>query len=114
MKKQRIIAASVLAGLILIPVLYVQANKWIYAHRVTEYLLHEKAYERAEIKSIEGKWGGALPPFYVVVEFVNEPKIVYTYFAHSDVRQVHYQLKGERIGDGVPSMALKNLDQKFN
>ncbi|RAV05551.1 DUF3139 domain-containing protein [Paenibacillus sp. YN15] len=87
--------------LLLSPVIYVQANKWIYANRVTQYLVKEKNYSKAEIQSVKGVWGVKLPAFYVVVTFEEEPEVEYTYYAHDRVLQMGYTLKN----GGTPAEA---------
>lgn len=61
-RTKRIIALYViLIGLVIVPFVSIQANKYIYKNRVTTYLLEEKGFEKKDIESIEGKWGFKLP-----------------------------------------------------
>lgn len=93
--------------IIILPVLYIQSNKVMFANRVLEYLIEEKGYQKEEIKLIKAVWGKKLPAFYVVVIFKDEENIEYTYFAHGNVRQVEF-----RTIDGTPVTAdeLKNYE----
>lgn len=80
-----------LVVIIILPILYVQINKIVYANRVSDYLIEEKDYKKEEIKSIEGIWGKKMPAFYVTVIFKDEPNIEYSYFAHGKVRQFEFR-----------------------
>lgn len=82
---------GIIAVILVIPIIYVQSNKIIYANKVSQYLIEEKGYKKEEIKTIEGVWGKKLPAFYVVVIFKDEPNIEYTYFAHSKVGQFKFR-----------------------
>lgn len=80
-----------LLGLVLTPIVYVQSNKKIFANKVTKYLIEDQKYRMDEIESVKGVWGLALPQFYVVVLFKDEPTVEYIYFAHNDVIQFEYK-----------------------
>lgn len=79
----------------------------MFANRVSEYLIEEKGYKKEEIKSIKGVWGKKLPAFYVVVIFMDEENIEYTYFAHGNVRQIEYRIID---GKSVTVDELKNYE----
>lgn len=102
------ILISLLVILVLVPIIYVQANKIIYANRVTDYLLEEENYNEEELQSVKGIWGVKLPPFYAVVTFQDEPYVEYIYFAHNDVMQFSYKIKEEGIEKGVTKSKLKH------
>lgn len=51
----------ILIGLVIVPLVTIQANKYIYKNRVATYLLEEKGFEIEDIESIDGKWGYYLP-----------------------------------------------------
>lgn len=48
-----ILLSIIAASIILTPIIYVQANKRIYANRVTRYLVEEKHYRKDEIQSVK-------------------------------------------------------------
>ncbi|WP_262416400.1 DUF3139 domain-containing protein [Paenibacillus sp. CGMCC 1.18879] len=98
MRREKIVRISIgilLAVLIMTPIVYVQANKLIYAHRVTAYLLEDGHYRKEEIQSVRGIWGIKLPSFFAVVTFKDEPHVEYVYFAHNEVHQFGYRLTPE-------------------
>lgn len=103
---------AVLAGLILllilVPTVYVQVNKKLYAHRVMVYLTEEMHYSRQEIASVQGVWSVALPPFLVVVKFSDEPEVEYTYFAHNEVLQFSHSITPKGLDQGISESALKH------
>jgi len=95
--------------LVLTPIVYVQSNKRIYANKVTKYLIEDQKYKMDEIESVKGVWGLALPQFYVVVSFKDEPNVEYIYFAHNDVIQFEYKAIEEEMKE--PSKSdLKHYD----
>ncbi|WP_373876570.1 DUF3139 domain-containing protein [Paenibacillus spongiae] len=91
------------------PFFYVQANKLIYANKVTSYLLNVQHYKKNEIKSVKGIWGIKLPSFYTVVVFENEPYVEYIYFAHNDVMQFSHNITEEGKQLGITDSDLKNI-----
>ncbi|WNS44253.1 DUF3139 domain-containing protein [Paenibacillus sp. MMS20-IR301] len=103
---------GVLAGLIIllivVPTVYVQVNKRLYAHRVMSYLLHEKHYSREEIASARGIWSVKLPPFLVKVKFSDEPEVEYTYFAHNEVLQFSHEITQTGLEQGISDADLKH------
>lgn len=107
-----IIVSIIAAALLLGPVIYVQANKWIYANRVTQYLVKKKNYSKAEIQSVKGVWGVKLPAFYVVVTFEEEPDVEYTYYAHDRVLQMGYTLKNGGIPAGPDGAGLRYYEPR--
>lgn len=112
-KKTKMILIATLIFLILLivtPFAYVQANKRIYAQRVTDYLLQNQNYKREEIQSVQGVWGKKLPSFYAVVVFKDEPQVEYVYFAHNDVIQVSYRLTQEGKEKDMTEKDLKHYD----
>ncbi|MDQ0088584.1 putative membrane protein [Paenibacillus anaericanus] len=112
-KKVRIIViimAILVALLVVTPVIYVQMNKIIYATRVTDYLLEEQNYSKAEIESVKGVWGIKLPAFYAIVTFKDEPYVEYVYFAHNEVLQFSYILNEEGLEEGIIESDLKHYD----
>jgi len=105
----------ILIGLVIVPLVSIQANKYIYKNRVTTYLIEEKGFEKKDIESIEGKWGLKLPAYYAVVTFKNEPYVEYTYFAHdNDVFQFNYNITEEGQKEGIKEEDLKNNNPRFN
>lgn len=111
-KKKRYIfitVAVLLVMLIVSPFLYVQANKFIYAHRVTEYLIEKKGYAKDEIASVQGVWSVKLPPFLVIVKFKDEPDVEYIYFAHAGVLQSSHRISDEAIQRGKTKSDLKHF-----
>ncbi|OPH46967.1 hypothetical protein BC351_02815 [Paenibacillus ferrarius] len=103
------IAALLVIGVLITPFFYVQANKIIYANKVTNYLLNEQHYKKNEIKSVKGIWGIKLPSFYTVVVFENEPYVEYIYFAHNNVMQFSHSVTEEGKQLGITDSDLKNL-----
>ncbi|MDN4604119.1 DUF3139 domain-containing protein [Paenibacillus sp. F6_3S_P_1C] len=95
--------------LVLTPFVYVQVNKKIYAHRVTEYLIEEKKYTQEEIESVEGIWGIKLPPFFALVNFKDEPDVEYIYFAHNEVLQFGHRISEEAQRRGKTKSDLKHV-----
>jgi hypothetical protein len=106
------IPALLIIGLFITPFFYVQANKIIYANKVTNYLLNEQHYKKNEIKSVKGIWGIKLPSFYTVVVFENEPYVEYIYFAHNNVLQFNHSVTEEGKQLGVTDSDLKNIAAK--
>ncbi|MCZ8541900.1 DUF3139 domain-containing protein [Psychrobacillus psychrodurans] len=51
----KITLLAILAGLVIVPLVSIQANKYIYENRVTTYLIEEKGFEKEDIESVEGK-----------------------------------------------------------
>lgn len=97
MKKARI-AIIIMLLIVLIPIGYVQINKVLFKKRVLDYLTTEQHYDKTDIQQIEGIWGKKLPAFYVTVIFIDEPNVMYTYFAHGNVRQFEYEtLDGQQL-----------------
>lgn len=107
-----VIISIILLVIVLTPVVYVQANKIIYAHRVTQYLLEEKKYAKDEIEEVRGVWGIKLPPFYAVVKFKDEPDVEYLYFAHSSIFQFSYKITEEGLKKQLTEKQLKHFDPK--
>jgi hypothetical protein len=103
-----IIIGTLVAILVVTPVVYVQVNKIIYANRVTNYLIVEGKYNREEIASVKGVWGIKLPSFYAVVIFKDEPDVEYVYFAHNEVLQFSYRLTEEGRENGITESELKH------
>ncbi|OAB45254.1 DUF3139 domain-containing protein [Paenibacillus glacialis] len=110
MNKKAIIIVIIITILVVTPIVYVQANKIIYANRVTNYLLEEQKYSREEIESVEGVWGIKLPSFFSVVTFKDEPYVEYIYFAHNEVLQFGYRLTEEGKEEGITESDLKYYD----
>ena len=54
---------GIIAVILVIPIIYVQSNKIIYANKASQYLIEEKGYKKEEIKTIEGVWGKSSRPF---------------------------------------------------
>ncbi|WP_088033247.1 DUF3139 domain-containing protein [Evansella clarkii] len=100
-------------GLILTPFLYVEVNKAIYKHRVMDYLIEEKDYEKDEIQSVKGVWGLKAPAFFATVVFKNEPYVEYTYFAHNEVIQFEYEITEEGIQKGIVENDLINYESRY-
>jgi hypothetical protein len=69
--KQKKVLIAHLIVIVVLPILYVQINKIIYANRVSDYLIEEKSkdYKIDDFKSIEGVWGKVLPRIYVKLFF---------------------------------------------
>lgn len=112
-KKRRyykIMVAVIVIVLVITPVIYVQANKMIYAQRVTKYLLEDQKYTREEIKSVKGVWGKKLPSFFAVVIFEDEPFVEYVYFAHNRVLQSSHRLMPEGKAKGISLSQLKHYE----
>ncbi|TQR15603.1 DUF3139 domain-containing protein [Psychrobacillus soli] len=104
----------ILIGLVIVPLVSVQVNKYIYKNRVTTYLIEDKGYKEEDIESIEGKWGFKLPAYYTVVTFKNEPHVEYTYFAHDkDVFQFNYNIIDEGKKEGIKEEDLKNFNPRY-
>ncbi|MCZ8534885.1 DUF3139 domain-containing protein [Psychrobacillus psychrodurans] len=109
----KITLLSILAGLVIVPLVSIQANKYIYKNRVTTYLIEEKGFEKDDIESVEGKWGFKLPAYYAVVTFKNEPYVEYTYFAHDkDVFQFNYNITDTGQKEGIKEEDLKNYNPR--
>jgi len=112
-KNVTIILFVILIGLVILPIVYIQANKYIYKNRVMTHLIEENDFEKEDIESIEGKLG-SLPTFYVIVTFKNEPDVKYIYFAHdNDVFQFDYQITDEGQKEGIKEEDLKNYNPRF-
>ncbi|WP_442600702.1 DUF3139 domain-containing protein [Paenibacillus sp. KN14-4R] len=107
MRKIKIVLGVVLIILVLTPIIYVQANKIIYANRVLNYLIEEKKYSKEEI-SVRGIWGKKLPSFYAIVVFNDEPDVEYVYFAHNNVLQFEYRLTEDGKAKGITQSKLKH------
>ncbi|MEK5163917.1 DUF3139 domain-containing protein [Paenibacillus sp. FSL R5-0527] len=107
-KKFKTGLAVLLIMLVATPFVYVQANKIIYAQRVTHYLLEEQHYAKSDIKSVKGVWGIKMPAFYAVVTFKDEPYVEYVYFAHNEVLQFNYRLTKEGQEKGITKTDLKH------
>ncbi|QFF99298.1 DUF3139 domain-containing protein [Psychrobacillus glaciei] len=88
--------------------LKIENTKTEYEKRVTSYLVNEKGYEKKEIKSVEGKYGVKLPPYYVVVVFEDEPYVKYIYYAHDGVNQMEYILTNDAIKLNINKSELKH------
>ncbi|KOY16863.1 DUF3139 domain-containing protein [Paenibacillus xylanivorans] len=100
---------TIMVILVLTPFVYVQVNKLIYAHRVTEYLIEEKKYTQEEIESVEGIWNVKLPPFSALVKFKDEPDVEYIYFAHNEVLQFGHRISEEAQRRGKIKSDLKHV-----
>lgn len=110
----KIILLVILIGLVIVPLVSIQANKYIYKNRVTTYLIEEMGFEKEDIESIEGKWGFKLPEYFAVVTFKNEPYVEYTYFAHDkDVFQFNYKITDEAQKEGIKEEDLKNYNPRY-
>ncbi|RAW19397.1 hypothetical protein DC345_01055 [Paenibacillus taichungensis] len=112
-KKKKYVLPAVLiitVMLVLTPIIYVQVNKLIYAHRVTEYLIEEKKYTQEEIESVEGIWNVKLPPFSAEVTFKDEPDVEYIYFAHNEVLQFAHRISEEAQRRGKTKSDLKHVE----
>lgn len=104
----------ILIGIVIIPIVSVQVNKYIYKNRVTTYLIEEMGFEKEKIESIEGKWGFKLPAYYAIVTFTNEPYVEYVYFAHdNDVFQFNYKITEEGQKKGIKEEDIKNYDPRY-
>jgi hypothetical protein len=103
-----IIISALIALIIITPIVYVQANKLIYAKRVTNYLVNEAGVNREEIQSVRGVWSVKLPPFLVVVVYKDEPDIEYIYFAHRGVMQFGYRLTEHATKRDIKESDLKH------
>ncbi|MEF2965844.1 DUF3139 domain-containing protein [Paenibacillus sp. M1] len=102
------IIAALVTILVATPIIYVQANKQIYANRVTDYLVEEQNYNKDDLKSVKGVWGVKLPSFFVTVTFKDEPNVEYIYFAHNEVIQFSYR---PAQGDNdIEEAELKHFD----
>lgn len=105
---------TMLNGLILLGIVitvgYVEVNKYIFAHRVENYLIEEQHYGKGEIDSVRGVWGVKLPSFFAVVKFSDEPEVEYTYYAHAGVLQISHKitLTGQR--SGIRESDLKHVE----
>lgn len=93
---------------VLCPVIYVQAGKRLYAHKVAAYLTHELHYSKQELASVQGKWTVKTPPFQVVVKFSDEPEVEYTYFAHNHVLQFSHSITPKGRRQGITDSQLKH------
>ncbi|MHA7580700.1 DUF3139 domain-containing protein [Paenibacillus vandeheii] len=100
---------TIMVILVLTPFVYVQVNKLIYAHRVTEYLIEEKKYAQEDIESVEGIWNVKLPPFSALVKFKDEPDVEYIYFAHNEVLQFGHRISDEAKKRGKIKSDLKHI-----
>ncbi|QFF98981.1 DUF3139 domain-containing protein [Psychrobacillus glaciei] len=104
----------ILIGIVIVPIVSIQANKYIYKNRVTTYLIEEKGFKKQDIESVEGVWGFKLPAFYAIVTFKNEPYVEYTYFAHdNDVFQFNYEIIEEGQKEGIKEEDLKNYNPRY-
>ncbi|MBO0603507.1 DUF3139 domain-containing protein [Sporosarcina sp. E16_3] len=102
----------ILVGIVIVPIVLIQANKYIYKNRVSTYLIEKKGFVKEDIESIEGKLG-SLPTFYVIVTFKNEPDVKYMYFAHdNNVFQFDYQITDEGQREGIKEEDLKNYNPR--
>ena len=108
-----IILCVILIGLVTLPKVYIEVNKYIYKNRVMTYLIEENDFEKGDIESIEGIWGFKLPAFYAIVTFKNEPEVEYIYFAHDDVFQFSYQITDEGQKVGIKEEDLKNYNPHY-
>ncbi|MCZ8542306.1 DUF3139 domain-containing protein [Psychrobacillus psychrodurans] len=117
MRRKKIIKITlfaILVGLVIVPLVSIQANKYIYKNRVTTYLIEEKGFEKEDIGSVEGKWEFKLPAYYAVVTFKNEQYVEYTYFAHDkDVFQFNYNITEEGQKEGIKVEDLKNNNPRY-
>lgn len=104
-----LLAFGILFLFILTPFVYVQINKMIYDYRVTNYLIEEAGYDKAELQSVKGVWGIKAPPFYAIVVFKDEPEIEYVYFAHNRVRQFSYRITDEGKQEGMTEADLQHF-----
>ena len=89
--KKLLIVAVIIA--ILVPFCTIEFKKQLYEKRVENYLTENKLYQKEEIKSIQAKWHlGGLPSYWVNVIYMDEPNIVYIYFAHNkdEIGQFEY------------------------
>lgn len=110
----RITLLVLLIGIIIVPIITIQTNKFIYKNRVSNFLIEEEGIEKEDIESIRGKWGVKLPPYYVIVTFKNEPEVEYIYFAHgNDVFQFNYKLTDEGKKKGIKEGDLKNFNPRY-
>lgn len=110
----RITLLVILIGIVIVPIVSIQANKYIYKNRVTTFLIEEKGFEKEDIESVEGVWGFKLPVFYAIVTFKNEPYVEYIYFAHdNDVFQFNYQITDEGQKKGIKEEDLKNYNPRY-
>lgn len=113
MKKVGCIIMSVIAAsFVLTPVIYIQANKRIYANRLSRYLVEEKHYRKDEIQSVKGVWGKILPPFYAVAVFKDEPQVEYVYFAHDDIIQFGFRPLGANGGAELKPEDVKHYEPR--
>jgi len=80
MKKILLVAILLI---VLIPYVTVQLKKYLYEHKIGQYLIEEIHYTEEEIHSIDCEWYlGGLPNYSVHVIFNDEPNVVYIYFVH--------------------------------
>jgi hypothetical protein len=107
-----ILLSIIAASIILTPIIYVQANKRIYANRVTRYLVEEKHYRKDEIQSVKGVWGKKLPSFYAVAIFKDEPQVEYDYFAHADISQFGFRAVGAVTGVELQQKDVKHYEPR--
>jgi len=105
------IAIIVIVLIVLLPILYIQVNKLVYAQRVKEYLIEQKHYSEAEIASVKGVWGKKLPSFYVKVIFADEPYATYIYYAHRPVMQADVWPTGAENPRPAASPPLQHLEK---
>lgn len=114
MRPAKKMAASIIGVVVLLilltPIVYVQVNKIIYAHRVSAYLMDNKGYKKEDIASVTGVWGIKAPPFFAVVEFSDEPGVEYTYFAHNDVLQFSHSITSDGWEQGFRESKLKHVE----
>ncbi|WP_289136388.1 DUF3139 domain-containing protein [uncultured Brevibacillus sp.] len=108
LKVKRIIWIVIVLVVVLTPFVYVQANKLIYASRVTEHLLEKEKIQPEQIRSVKGEWSKKLPPFCAIVVFADEPEVEYVYFAHNEVIQFGYRLTEEGKKQGLGEQDLKH------
>ncbi|MBS4214595.1 DUF3139 domain-containing protein [Neobacillus rhizophilus] len=110
----RVTLLVLLVGIIIVPIITIQTNKFIYKNRVSNYLVEEEGIDRDDIESIKGKWGFKLPSYYVIVTFKNEPQVEYIYFAQdNDVFQSNYKLNEQGQKEGIKEEDLKNLNPRY-
>ncbi|MDI2588728.1 DUF3139 domain-containing protein [Psychrobacillus sp. NEAU-3TGS] len=101
-------------GIVIVPIVTIQANKHTYKKRVANYLIEEKGYEKENIESIEGKWGIKLPTYYVIVTFQNETYVEYVYFAHdNDIFQFNYKITEEGQQMEIKEEDLINYNPRY-
>lgn len=106
-----ILVVLILVAVILTPFIYVQANKMIYANRVSRHLVETEKIPSDQIQSVTGVWSKKLPAFCAVVVFKDEPEVEYIYFAHNEVMQFGYNLTEEGKQKGIEKSELKHYNK---